>query len=443
MFDLNNQSYFMKKNYLIIVMLFSLFVVNGQNDEVVHWINENAIKIEDANPNTKLSIFNNNVPKKFSNAKIFGFGEATHHGKEFFDIKAKFFKYLVETQDVKVFIIEDSYPSEAGINEWISGGEGNVETIAKNFSIVPWYCKEVVNLLKWMRNYNLTKTIDQQIRFYGMDIQNAKNINKEIRDLVKKYTISVSEELLSTADKCAEKKVEYGKTTDWADIQIPKLNEIERILISFQKNMKAANNTEFNSAIRALNYLVKYTYFVQNNYSQNRDLKMYENVRWIVENKSKNGKAFIWAHNEHINNNGFGNFNKRKIFNLGRHLKEYFKSDYYSVGFDFGEGTVPGFLVEKGKPLGWKNYKINNPFRKTYAETFFKSNEDIYFIDMDKALNSNVKKFFSTKNMQLVNGGPGYNPKRNQLYKKKYSEMYDGLIFVKKISIASYKFIGK
>jgi len=429
----------MKKKYLIIVMLFSLFVVHGQNDKVVNWINENGIKIEDANPDTQLSIFNNNIPNKFSDAKIFGFGEATHHGKEFFDIKAKFFKYLVENQDVKVFIIEDSYPSEAGINEWISGGKGSIETIAKNFSILPWYCKEVVNLLEWMRNYNLTKTKDQQIRFYGMDIQNVKNINKEIRDLVKNHNIPVREELLLEADKCAEKKVKLNESTDWADIKIPKLNEIKSILIDFQKSNKGKSNIEFNSAIRALHYLAQYTYFVQNNYSQDRDLKMYENVKWIVQNKSKNGKAFIWAHNEHINNNGFANFNKRRIFNLGRHLKEYFKSDYYSVGFDFGEGTLGGWVFNEDEGNRWRTYQLNEPLSKTYAKTLIEAKEDIYFIDMDKALNSNVKKFFSTKNLQLVNGGPGYNPKRNQLCKKKYSEMYDGLIFVKSISLPDYK----
>ena len=60
----------------------------------------------------------------------------------------------------------------------------------------------------------------------------------------------------------------------------------------------------------------------------------------IDENKSKNGKAFIWAHNEHINNHGFGNYSKRNIYNLGRQLKEYYKNEYYSVGFDFGAGTI-------------------------------------------------------------------------------------------------------
>ena len=51
-------------------MLFSLFIVNGQNHKVVKWINENAIKIEDASPDSELTIFEGNTPNKFANSKI-------------------------------------------------------------------------------------------------------------------------------------------------------------------------------------------------------------------------------------------------------------------------------------------------------------------------------------------------------------------------------------
>lgn len=425
------------KIFILVIVFFLSTNIYAQKNETIKWINNNLIKIEDTNPDTNLSIFSNNIPNKFKEAKIFGFGETTHHGKEFFDLKAKFFKYLVESQNIKVFIIEDSYPSEAGINEWISGGKGNVESIADNFTIVPWQSKEVVNLLEWMRNYNLNIPIDEQIRFYGMDIQNVQNINQELRNLVKNYNISVSEELLLVADKCVEKKVEYMKSTQWADIQIPKLTEFKRILFDFQKGLKNENNTEISSAIRALDYLIKYTYYVQNNYSQDRDLKMFENVKWIIENKSKNGKAFIWAHNEHVNNNGFGVSN-RKIYNLGRHLKEYYKDDYYSVGFDFGKGTLGGYIFKKNEPTTWKTYQINEPFPKTYAETLIDAKEDVFFIDISKASNNDSTNFFKKKNKQLILGGPGYNPEQNNLYTKKISEMYDGLIFVKSISVPNY-----
>lgn len=350
---------------------------------------------------------------------------------------------MVENQGVKVFIMEDSYNSEAGINEWISGGKGDAKTITKNFNIGFWYCEEVVNLLEWMRSYNLNKPKDEQIRFYGMDIQVVKNINKEIRDLVINYNITISEELLLTVDKCMEKKVEYMKSNNWADTQIPKLIEVENVLVDYKKNIKNENSIEFNSAIRALNYLIKYTYYVQNNYSQDRDLKMFENVKWIVENISRNGKAFIWAHNEHINNKGFGNYGNRNIYNLGRHLKEYYKNDYYSVGFDFGQGTLAGYFSNKDEKPTWKKIELNEPLAKTYAKTLIEAKDEIYFIDMSIALNGNSSNFFKKKTKQIVAGGGGFNPKNNNLCKKKFSEMYDGLIFIKNITLPTNNLISK
>ena len=107
---------------------------------------DNSIKIEDSNPDSELKIFKENTPAKFVNAKIYGFGEASHNTKEFFDLKAKFFKYLVKTQGVRSFIMEESYQAESGINEWISGAKGDITTIAKNFNTGFWYTKEIVNL---------------------------------------------------------------------------------------------------------------------------------------------------------------------------------------------------------------------------------------------------------------------------------------------------------
>jgi erythromycin esterase len=408
-----------------------------QDEQVVSWINEHAIVIEDAHPSSQLSMFHSKVPRKFLEAKIFGFGEATHHGKEFFDIKTKFFKYLVENYDVRVFILEDSYPSEAGINEWISGGNGDAATIAEHFSLAPWYCQEVVDLLAWMRAYNQDKAIEEQIRFYGMDMQHVVGIDREIRDLVKTYHIPVEEELLIEVDRCVEKNVDYRKSNDWADKQIPKLKEIESIILDFQKNIEKEHDIAFKSVLRALHYLMQYTYYVQHHYSQDRDLKMFENVKWIVEHHAANGKAFIWSHNEHINTKGFGHYSNRNIYNLGRHLKEYFKDDYYSVGFDFGGGALGGYVFKPNEKTTWKVYQVNEPFPKTYAQTLYRANSEIFFLDMS-LIQTEKTNFFKKKNKQLILGGPGYNPNQNNLYTKNFSAMYDGLIFIKMISVPGY-----
>jgi erythromycin esterase len=215
------------------------------------------------------------------------------------------------------------------------------------------------------------------------------------------------------------------------------------ILLDFKKGMKDENIEEFNSAIRALNYLSQYTYYVQNHHSQDRDLKMFENAKWIIENKSENGKAFIWAHNEHINNKQAGNYNKRRIYNLGKRLKEYYKNDYYSVGFDFGTGTQAGYFSNKDEKPNWKKVELNKPFAKTYAETLIEAKDDIYFIDMSKALDGSSSNFFKKKTKQIVEGGGGFKPQTNHLYQKKFSEMYDGLIFVKNITLPTNNWITK
>lgn len=82
--------------FLLAITYFISFHIYAQNDKFIDWIDENTIKIEDANPDTKLSTFDVNRPQKFADKKIFGFGETTHHRKEFFDLKANFFKKITK-----------------------------------------------------------------------------------------------------------------------------------------------------------------------------------------------------------------------------------------------------------------------------------------------------------------------------------------------------------
>lgn len=424
----------MKSFISIILFCIITLPLNAQNDKVLNWINTNAREIENAHPDSQLVAFNKQVPEKFSQAQIFGFGEATHQSKEFFDIKAKFFKYLVENQGVKAFLMEESYAAEAGINEWISGGKGDIKTIANNFSLGSWYCKEIVNLLQWMRNYNIGKPKEAQIRFYGVDIQTVEGINKDIRLFVEKYKIPIKEELLLSADSCANKQFMYQRPApNWAVTQIPKLKALEQQLIEAKNASKPTQVQEFNVILRILNSLISYTEFVQNSKTTVRDKGMFENAKRIIEKELDNGKAFLWAHNGHINNKELPPYGSNWT-SLGGHLKAYYKNKYYSVGFDFGGGTVRTYN-RKSKEAGLM--QIKEPFRKTYAETLNQANSAIYFIDMKEALQSEIASFFMTKKKQLYLGGGGY-VKGRSVIDIIYSESYDAIIFVKTVSYADY-----
>jgi len=194
----------MKKICFLLLQL-SFFISEAQTNNIIDWINSNSIIIEDTSLNNDLIDFNKQVPQKFIDAQIYGFGEATHHSKDFFNIKTKFFKYLVEKQGVKTFMMEESYQAEKSVNEWISGGEGNRLTILEKFTLAPWHCNEIVDLLEWMRNYNQNKSKEEQIRFYGIDTQIGENLNDEIKEFIKSHNITIDDELIKAIDGSVEK----------------------------------------------------------------------------------------------------------------------------------------------------------------------------------------------------------------------------------------------
>ena len=423
------------KNCFFFLLLLT-YVSNAQNKSTIAWINKNAITIEDANPDTKLIAFEANVPTQFSKAQIFGFGEASHHGKEFFNLKAKFFKHLVEQQGVTLFIMEESYQSERLVNRWISGGEGDASSILNSFCQGIWRCHEMIALLQWMRNYNSGKPYEKQIRFYGMDNQFGLVINTRLRDYIKKNSITIDEKILAVVDSCSDAAIKIGGIKHWADQHLPDLKKVKQILQDNEQQLMASNEREYRDMQRALDYLVQYTSFLQDPYSVRRDRDMFTNVLKILELEGQNSKAFIWAHNEHTNKKELG---KSGIKCTGRLLKEHFKDNYYTVGFDFGKGLLKGYAIKNGKVIAREYRTLAEPYKNTFAQTLMEAAPDIYFIDMQKAIDTDPTKFFESKNRQLFLGGPGFDPEQNVFLKRKYTDTYDGLIFIEEITPPTYE----
>ena len=336
---------------------------------------------------------------------------------------------MVEHHGVRLFIMEESYQAEKGINEWISGGAGNKATIVNNFRHYVWYTSEVVDLLEWMLNYNLGKPHQEQIRFYGIDNQMGDVIDKRLRSYIQKHNIVIDENLLVAVDSCS--KAEFGKVKykEWSKKMLPKLREVKQVLKQKEPLLMPTDTKEYTDIMRGLGYLEDYTAYISWPAAVVRDNAMYENVLKILDIEGPDSKAFIWAHNEHINKKDLGT----AVPNLGSKLKEHFKDGYYAMGFDFGKGKMKGYVFKKKQAIGSEYRILDKPYKKTYAETLFLAKPDIYFVDITKAVkNPEMEKFFSTKMKQLFVGGPGFDPKGTIFFSRKYVETYDGIIFYKK-----------
>lgn len=113
--------------------------------------------------------------------RIIALGEATHGNKEFQELKLSIFKKLVEENGVRAFAIEGDFGGCLEVNDYIHGGSGSTLEAVKKIGFKIYQTKEMMNLIDYMRDYNLSH-LDDDINFYGFDMQRTEYLDKEYSD---------------------------------------------------------------------------------------------------------------------------------------------------------------------------------------------------------------------------------------------------------------------
>jgi erythromycin esterase len=112
--------------------------------------------------------------------KIVGLGEATHGTKQFFTMKHRLFQFLVSELGFRIFAIEYEFSDSIAINMYVLNGEGKAEEVVKNIKFWTWRTQELLDLVKWMREWNIANPSDP-VRFYGFDIQTHESPIRELK----------------------------------------------------------------------------------------------------------------------------------------------------------------------------------------------------------------------------------------------------------------------
>ncbi len=303
-------------------------------------------------------------------AKIVGLGEATHGTKEFFQLKHRIFKYLVENHNFKVLGFECDMGESIYIDRYVCHSEGNIDSLMINkMHFWTWKTEEIRDLLEWMRTYNEDKTKEEKIHFIGFDCQHMtyqpalildyfKNVKPEFID-----EINPTLNIIMGMDNTSSLKVrEYYKEMDEGEKQaisdgleniLIKLDDIEEELISkssyfeyqrirqLLKNIQQTNDVIFGNSHKEPLY---------------RDKYMAENTVWFSTLFGGNTKIAIWAHNEHIAN---VKTDYIKEGSMGHHLKLELGKQYQIVGFSFSKGSFIAYNNNTG--LGKQTINVNPP----------------------------------------------------------------------------------
>ena len=286
------------------------------------------------------------------NAKIVGMGEATHGTQEFFQMKHRIFKYLVEKQGFRYLAFEYDLGGCMALNELIQSGQGDIKAwMSQQMYFWTWRTTEVLQLFLWMQEYNRNKPDSEKVHLLGVDCQFTSQAVPQLVSLLKPYDNNFATEVSGKLNSLV--KPELYKGENFNSIQqarngvLPQIYAVGRAL-----NERAASISQLTSPAYYQQILRVYETIVQAEILQYnqvfnpetfltfREKYMAENLNWFF-NQYGNIKVALWAHNEHVaKNEQFLGFN---INSLGGNLKAQYGTAYQVIGFSMGSGDFKAY----------------------------------------------------------------------------------------------------
>ncbi|PCJ88958.1 MAG: protein-L-isoaspartate O-methyltransferase [Thiotrichaceae bacterium] len=292
-------------------------------------------------------------------------GEASHGTREFYDMRARISKQLIEKKGFNIIAVEADWPDAASIDHYIRGTSHDPMVENKPFTRFPtwmWANHSVSEFTHWLKDYNQQfNVVEDAVGFYGLDLYSMYSSMEAVLN----YLQDIDPETAELA------RLRYGCLMPWADdpslysrvVLSNKYRECEfEVLAVLQDFLKQREHytqadgqrffsTEQNARLvtNAERYY-RTMYYAGNNSWNQRDQHMFETLKEILDYRGEKSKAIVWEHNSHIGDARATQMSARGEFNIGQRVRETFGDNAYLIGFGTDHGTVAA-ASEWGGPM--------------------------------------------------------------------------------------------
>ncbi len=361
---------------------------------------------------------------------VVALGEATHGNAEFQKLKLDVFSHLVETTGVRAFALEGDFGTCSLANEYILYNKGTATEAVKNLGFTIYQTDEMLELVRWMHDYNLEASENEKVRFYGFDMQQHNGNLHRIKTFYQTADATKGENYLSEWDTYFI--LEEGKLSPENLSCLRTL--LTELLADLQQNqasyIHATSEDAYAYARQSATCLLQFldlcdasSDFVS--YGNTRDKYMAENVKWILarEETLHNGKIMISGHNGHV-----AKAVNSTYTNMGYHLSQELKDHYFVIGTDFYKTTCN---IATGEDRANHTFCSEDPLAKAAGNL----EENICYLDFNEAAASEELSVLIHGNMKTGSLGESYSPLM-KLLKNSYqltivpASLYDAMIFV-------------
>jgi erythromycin esterase len=282
---------------------------------------------------------------------VIGLGEAAHGTREFFRLKHRLIRYLVERQEVRLFGLEANFAETLALDRYVRYGEGDPEEALADVYFWTWNTEELLALVEWLRAFNDGREVGDRVRFYGFDAQftagPAAALDSYLRTADRLAELGIGDDLASLDDD--------GRLADDEGTRVARLDAADRVVttvgerldIQEAAHVAATDRGTWQLARRHLRTLARTRDHKRARHTDDsgraiavRDRAMAANVAWMLDYANTDmDRIVLWAHNVHVSRTEDRATDGTSAPSMGYHLAERYGEEYYALGFDFAGGT--------------------------------------------------------------------------------------------------------
>ena len=288
-------------------------------------------------------------------ARIIGVGEATHGTRDFFQMKARIFKHLVIHHGFRCLAMEMDFSGSIPIDNYICNNQGDLTALMNQYMQI-WVHRNnsLYELLQWIHDYNLSRSVNEKIHFVGIDAQlqtfNASIFKNFIKVTDPAGQLNFQDEIvwMQQLANLDPRQVDQALKSD----QIRRLQSIAVRLSEHKTSLiKTTNNWEFQSAVQVVNTARQSVEFLHAYFQKNqliRDRYLAENILWLTRILPAENGIMIWSHNAHVFRDP--DYTPDAGGSMGFLLGQQLKKDYRVIGMGFSKGRFRA-KVKVGKDI--------------------------------------------------------------------------------------------
>jgi erythromycin esterase len=291
-------------------------------------------------------------------ARVVAIGESAHGVREFYELRHRLLRYLVERHGFDAYAMESGFVEGWGVNDWVHGGDDQLSAVlATGVTFLMGLFVPMRTHLEWMREHN--RSAARPVAFYGVDLPGscaslvpgidaviaylgqadpALEVDPSIRETAAAWagnpmrapaSFAAYKDLPSTsrnaltaglaelAARMMSRRLDYGKQTGIA---------------AYQRALQSLRVTvNLDAALREMTRDPQGETVI-------RDATMAQTVEWIAD---RHDRIVVAAHNAHIQR-GLGSVAGVSSFTpMGMHLADQLGDDYLVIGTTCGTGRIP------------------------------------------------------------------------------------------------------